>query len=107
MLRDLKNSVFDKHALNRELTRMQQIDRLKSIHAMDLLISNDNHRFLPSLETSMASNKGSSSAVGGLQDSLLQGSTISENDIVVKSELRDICERFGKRPNENNGIKAG
>ena len=51
LVRSLKNSDMDKSVLNRELTRMQHIDRLKVAHAKDTFYNPDTSRLLPSLHT--------------------------------------------------------
>ena len=51
LVRSLKNSDMDKSVLNRELTRMQHIDRLKVAHAKDSFYNPDTSRQLPSLHT--------------------------------------------------------
>ena len=51
LVRSLKNSDMDKSVLNRELTRMQHIDRLKVAHAKDSFYNPDTSRLLPSLHT--------------------------------------------------------
>lgn len=55
LMRQLKNTDNDKHVLNRELNRMQRIDRLKVFHAKDSFFNPDTGRFLPSLDTAHAS----------------------------------------------------
>ena len=51
LVRSLKNSDMDKTVLNREISRMQHIDRLKVAHAKDHFYNPDTSRLLPSLHT--------------------------------------------------------
>ena len=51
ILRTLKNTDMDNNLLNWEITRMQHIDRLKTIHANDVFYNADNGSMLPSLDT--------------------------------------------------------
>ena len=54
-MKQLKNTDTERNALNRELNRMQRIDRLKVMHAKDSFYNPDTGRFLPSLDTAHAS----------------------------------------------------
>ena len=53
----LKNSDNDKKVLNRELVRMQHIDRLKVTHANNAFYNADNGSMLPSLNTAIAASR--------------------------------------------------
>lgn len=55
LLKELKNSDCDKSALQYELNRMQQLDRLKVAHAKDSFFNPDAGTLLPSLDTAIAS----------------------------------------------------
>lgn len=55
LVRALKNSDIDKNVLDRELKRMQHIDRLKVAHAKDSIFNPDRGTLLPSLDTAHAS----------------------------------------------------
>jgi hypothetical protein len=93
---------------------MQQIDRLKVFHARDSFFNPDTGKFLPSLDTALANSSRDPVGVssGGIFVSLDDGSNlqdfgmskISENDIVTMKELKDVCERFGKKPSERQKI---
>jgi hypothetical protein len=52
---------MDNEMLNREIKRMQEIDRLKVSHAKDVFYNPDNGSILPNLDTCHAS----SSDMGG------------------------------------------
>ena len=54
-MRTLKNNCMDNEMLNREIKRMQEIDRLKVNHAKDLFYNPDNGSILPNLDTCHAS----------------------------------------------------
>lgn len=56
IMRELKNSDSDKTALTYELNRMQQLDRLKVMHAKDSFFNPDVNTMLPSLDTAFASS---------------------------------------------------
>jgi len=58
LVRDIKNSESDKTALSYELTRMQNLDRLKVHHAKDSFFNPDVGSVLPSLDTAFASSQG-------------------------------------------------
>jgi len=60
-MRTLKNNCMDNEMLNREIKRMQEIDRLKVSHAKDVFYNPDNGSILPNLDTCHAS----SSDMGG------------------------------------------
>ena len=106
MSRELKNSSFDQKALDRELIRMQKIDRLKVQHARDAFYNADTGRFLPSLDTMHAASStrapvASSGVIVGQSNEDLSflyenPSMISENDVVTRKELSDIQQRFGR-----------
>ena len=51
----LKDSDMDKNMLEKELSRMQEIDRLKVSHAKDVFYNPDTGSILPSLDTCHAS----------------------------------------------------
>ena len=51
LTRDLKNSDVNSKVLDRELTRLQHVDRLKVLHAKDSFYNPDTGKFLPSLDT--------------------------------------------------------
>lgn len=55
LLRTLKNGQMDNEMLNREIHRMQEIDRLKVNHAKDVFYNPDSGSILPSLDTCHAS----------------------------------------------------
>ena len=55
ILRMLKNNDMDNALLNREINRMQEIDRLKVNHAKDVFYNPDTGSMLPSLDTCHAS----------------------------------------------------
>ena len=55
LLRTLKNNHMDNEMLNREIRRMQEIDRLKVSHAKDVFYNPDSGSILPSLDTCHAS----------------------------------------------------
>ena len=55
LIRSLKNSDTDKGVLQREVYRMQHIDRLKVAHAKDSFYNPDIGTLLPSLDTAHAS----------------------------------------------------
>ena len=101
--------------LNRELNRMQNIDRIKVAHASSNFFNPDTGALLPSLDSCYANSGHSTSAfvtqhhqhITPLADihspsptkdftsSLLHTSMISDKDIVTQNELRGLCERFG------------
>ena len=55
LVRALKNSDTDKGVLNREINRLQHIDRLKVAHAKDSFYNPNVGSLLPSLDTAHAS----------------------------------------------------
>lgn len=55
LLRSLKNSSMDNALLDREIRRMQELDRLKVNHAKDVFYNPDSGSILPSLDTCRAS----------------------------------------------------
>ena len=89
---------------------MQKIDRLKVMHAKDAFYNPETGRFLPSLDTAQASSTRDAIAMssGLIPQQVLEEksqildfpSMISENDVVTKHEIKDICERFGTKPSE-------
>ena len=107
LVRALKNSDIDKNVLDRELKRMQHIDRLKVAHAKDSIFNPDRGTLLPSLDTAHAS--GSNTAAFMTQSQALTPqppleqaafaakdfmSMVSEHDIITRNEIKGICERM-------------
>lgn len=109
LLKELKNSDCDKSALQYELNRMQQLDRLKVAHAKDSFYNPDAGTLLPSLDTAVAS-----CSQGGLSStpqprllpdrSLDHPSLMSERQVVTQNELHGLCERFNKQPSHRQRI---
>ena len=112
LVRTLKNSSMDNEMLNREVRRMQEIDRLKVNHAKDVFYNPDSGSVLPSLDTCHASASDTGIRVayaashaqtpqphllGTSQD---YGSTVSARDVVTQNELKGVCERFSHQPSK-------
>lgn len=55
LIRTLKNNCMDNEMLNREIKRLQEIDRLKVTYAKDVFYNPDNGSILPNLDTCHAS----------------------------------------------------
>lgn len=95
---------------------MQHIDRLKVAHAKDSFYNPDTTRLLPSLNTAHASGsvnafitQSQAFASAGLMNTPQpEGrdymSMISDHDIVTKTEIKGICERFGNKPSARQRI---
>lgn len=111
LIRSLKNSDIDKGVLNREINRLQHIDRLKVAHAKDSFYNPDAGSLLPSLDTAHASgsvnlfmtqsqsiNQQSPLGMKTNQSPRDYISMISENDVITKNEIKGICERLGVKP---------
>lgn len=117
LLRTLKNNCMDNELLNREIRRMQEIDRLKVNHAKDVFYNPDSGSVLPSLDTCHASlsdagNRMAYAASHALtpQPHLLDnsakdyGATISARDVVTQNELKGVCERLAHQPSKRQRI---
>jgi hypothetical protein len=115
LLRTLKNSSMDNEMLNREIQRMQEIDRLKVNHAKDVFYNPDSGSILPSLDTCHASasdagRRMTQSYATTPQPQLLAnsgqdyGSTVSARDVVTQNELKGICERHSHQPSKRQRI---
>ena len=116
--RMLKDTNMDNTMLEREIKRMQEIDRIKVSHAKDVFYNPDTGSVLPSLDTCHASTQEDLpsflSRVGSVRDggssvtpqpNLLGSATvrdyvsfISQKDIVTHKELKGVCERAHKQP---------
>ena len=113
---------MDNALLNREINRMQEIDRLKVNHAKDVFYNPDTGSVLPSLDTCHASTSegglflahapshaatppphllGGSTGQDRLQD---YGSTCSARDVVTQNELKGVCERLSHKPSRRQRI---
>ena len=117
-MRSLKNTETDKNVLNRELQRMQHIDRLKVMHAENSIYNADVGQFLPSVDNAFASRSLNNvfltqshaltpnPALKGFESpsGRIPGSLISTQDIITKQELKGICERHGSQPSERKRI---
>jgi len=97
---------------------MQQIDRIKVYHAKDSFFNPENGRFLPSLDTAHASGSldpinftnqamtpvpgmGVENQHSPVKDYL---SMVSDQDVVTKHEIKDVCERFNTKPSDRQRI---
>lgn len=65
ILRQLKNTDNEKQLLNRELHRMQDLDRLKVQHARNSFYNPDTGSVLPTVDTMWASQGAATPSVGG------------------------------------------
>lgn len=113
ILRQLKNTNNEKDLLDREITRMQNIDRAKVAQARNSFYNPDTKSLLPTLDTMFASTgPGGHTGTPSIgQPSLDQfGSQFpqdlgtTQREIVTANELKGVCERFGTRPSQRHRI---
>lgn len=92
--------------LNREIKRLQEIDRLKVSHAKDVFYNPDNGSILPNLDTCHASASDVRTSFNYATNHSLTpqpllanssrdyGQTVSARDVVTQNELKGVCERL-------------
>lgn len=110
ILRQLKNTNNEKDLLDREITRMFDIDRAKVAQARNSFYNPDTKSLLPNLDTMMASGGPGIATVG--TPSIGQPSFDinqlndmgTQREIVTANELKGVCERFGTRPSQRQRI---
>jgi hypothetical protein len=106
ILRQLKNTNNEKDLLDREITRMQNIDRAKVAQARNSFFNPDTKSLLPTLDTMFASTgpggHAGTPSIGGpsidMHASFPQDLGATQREIVTANELKGVCERFGTRP---------
>ena len=107
ILRQLKNTNNEKDLLDREITRMFDIDRAKVAQARNSFYNPDTKSLLPNLDTMMASGGPGVATVGTPsigQPSFDINDVGTTREIVTANELKGVCERFGTRPSQRQRI---
>lgn len=99
VMHQLKDNVAEKEILDREVSRMQTIDRVKVQHAQKKIFSPQNNSLLPSFDSMYATNFNNPSADFDSNDinSLLRDG-ILKKDVITRNELNGTCERYGQQP---------
>lgn len=97
ILRQLKNTDNEKKLLDREINRLNEIDRMKVAHARNSFFNPDTKSLLPTLDTMYASQnvQGSSFTPSVGQPSI---------DIATSNELKGQCERFAAKPSQRQRV---
>jgi hypothetical protein len=102
ILRQLKNTDNEKNLLDREVTRLNEIDRLKVSQARNSIYNPDTKSLLPSLETMYASINIPQTTQ--FNTSIGQASEITHRDIITANELKGQCERFNSKPSQRQRV---
>ena len=119
ILRQLKNTDNEKQLLNRELNRMQQIDRVKVQNARNSFFNPDTGSILPTVDTLFAatttnspSGCGAGADLASLDNNMWASQSSNKNatsvtvarEVVTNNELKGHCERMGSRPSQRKRI---
>ena len=98
-MHQIKDNVAEKQILDREVSRMQKMDRVKVNHAKNKIFSPENKSMLPSFDTMFVTNFNNPSTDFEQNEinSLLRDG-ILKKDIITKNELLGTCERYGQQP---------
>ncbi len=115
LLRQLKNTDNEKNLLDREMNRMQNIDRIKAIHARNSFYVPDTQSLLPTLDTMLAASQqnpiGNSPSLtmnsidqGNISGAIFNNEVSSNRDIVTANEAKGICERYNSKPSQRQRI---
>jgi len=101
ILRTLKNTNNENKLLDREIERMQRIDRVKVAHAKTSIFVPEMGNVFPSLDMYYAANKNQTQStfqsvdINQNNERDIFSPTLTNRNVVTANEISGVCERFG------------
>lgn len=97
IMRTLKNQEEDNKLLDREIDRMQMIDRTKVQHARNSIFVPDNGSIIPGLDVFGACRSTNPSYPDQMSTGLGDDFPPTQRNVLTANEISGICERFPDR----------